>query len=83
MPIFMAWRLCPRAVYLRPNFLLYIRVSGEIMTFARKSAGKFEQWGIVEAFLDMSDKVETWAEAEVLARQIKQEIKTKRDSPPP
>ena len=43
MPISMAWRLCPRAVYLPPNFPLYIRVSGEIMALARKYAGKFEQ----------------------------------------
>ena len=48
-----AWRLCPRAVYLPPNFPLYIRVSGEIMAIARKYAGKFEQWGIDEAFLDV------------------------------
>ena len=57
MPISQAWRLCPRAVYLPPNFPLYIRVSGEIMALARKYAGKFEQWGIDEAFLDVSDKV--------------------------
>ncbi len=77
MPISMAWRLCPRAVYLPPNFPLYIRVSGEIMELARKYAGKFEQWGIDEAFLDVSGKVGDWAEAEALARQIKQEIKEK------
>jgi DNA polymerase IV (archaeal DinB-like DNA polymerase) len=77
MPISMAWRLCPRAVYLPPNFPLYIRVSGEIMEIVRKYAGKFEQWGIDEAFLDVSGKVEDWAGAEVLARQIKQEIKEK------
>ena len=73
----MAWRLCPRAVYLPPNFPLYIKVSDEIMALARKYAGKFEQWGIDEAFLDVTDKVEDWAEAEMLARQIKQEIKEK------
>ena len=77
MPISQAWRLCPRAVYLPPNFPLYIKVSDEIMTLARKYAGKFEQWGIDEAFLDISDKVKTWNEAEALARQIKQEIKDK------
>ena len=32
---------------------------------------KFEQWGIDEAFLDVSDKVKDYAEAEALARQIK------------
>ena len=47
------------------------------MAMARKYAGKFEQWGIDEAFLDVSDKVASWAEAEALARQIKQEIKEK------
>ena len=75
MPISQAWRLCPKAVYLPPNFPLYIKVSAEIMAIARKYAGKFEQWGIDEAFLDVSDKVKDWAEAEALARQIKQEIK--------
>jgi DNA polymerase IV (DinB-like DNA polymerase) len=77
MPISTAYRLCPNAVYLRPNFPLYIKVSGEIMAIARPYAGKFEQWGIDEAFLDVSDKVKDWAEAEALARQIKAEIKEK------
>ena len=77
MPIFQAWQLCPRAVYLPPNFPLYIRVSDEIMAIARKYAGRFEQWGIDEAFLDVSDKVSSYAEVEALARQIKQEIKEK------
>ena len=54
IPISQAWRLCPRAVYLPPNFPLYIKVSGEIMEIARKYAEKFEQWGIDEAFLDVS-----------------------------
>jgi DNA polymerase IV (archaeal DinB-like DNA polymerase) len=74
MPISQAWRLCTKAVYLPPNFPLYIKVSGEIMALARKYAGKVEQWGIDEAFLDVSSKVRNWAEAEVLARQIKAEI---------
>ncbi len=77
MPISQAWQLCPKAVYLPPNFPLYIRVSGEIMAIARKYAGRFEQWGIDEAFLDVSDKVSSYSEAEALARQIKQEIKEK------
>jgi DNA polymerase IV (archaeal DinB-like DNA polymerase) len=79
MPISQAWRLCPRAVYLRPNFPLYIRVSSEIMELARKYAGKFEQWGIDEAFLDVTGKVKDFAEAEALALQIKQEIKEKQN----
>ncbi len=74
MPISRAWKLCPEAVYLPPNFPLYIRVSNEIMTIARKYPDKFEQWGIDEAFLDVSSRVKDYAEAEVLAKAIKQEI---------
>jgi DNA polymerase IV (archaeal DinB-like DNA polymerase) len=77
MPISVAWRLCPRAVYLPPNFPLYISISAEIMALLRKYAGKFEQWGIDEAFLDVTGKVGDWSEAEALARQIKQKIKEK------
>jgi DNA polymerase IV (DinB-like DNA polymerase) len=74
MPISRSWKLCPDAVYLPPNFLLYIEVSIEIMDIARKYADKFEQWGIDEAFLDVTARVKDYAEAEALARQIKREI---------
>ena len=77
MPISRAWRLCPEAVYLPPNYNLYISVSNEIMAIARKYAEKFEQWGIDEAFLDVSKKVNNYAEAETLAKQIKLEISNK------
>ncbi len=74
MPISRAYRLCPEAVYLPPNFPLYIKVSNEIMTIIRKYADKFEQWGIDEAFLDVSSKVSSFVAAEELAKKIKQEI---------
>jgi DNA polymerase IV (DinB-like DNA polymerase) len=69
-----AWKLCPEAIYLRPHFPLYIKISDEIMEIARKYADKFEQWGIDEAFLDVSARVKDYAEAEALAKQIKREI---------
>ncbi len=78
MPISQAWLLCPNAVYLRPNFPLYLKASSEIMAITRRYAETFEQWGIDEAFIDVSDRVHDWAEAEALARQIKQEIKEKQ-----
>jgi len=74
MPISRAWKLCPEAVYLPPNFPLYIKVSNEIMDIARKYAEKFEQWGIDEAFLDVSARVKNYTEAKALAKQIKGEI---------
>ncbi len=74
MPISRAWKLCPEAVYLPPNFPLYVRVSNEIMGIAREYADKFEQWGIDEAFLDVTSRARDYAEAESLAKTIKREI---------
>ena len=74
MPISRAWRLCPLGVYLPVNMTLYVRVSNEIMDILRRYTEKFEQWGIDEAFLDVTSKVGDYAEAEALARQIKKEI---------
>lgn len=77
IPISRAWKLCPEAIYLPPNFPLYIKVSNEIMQIARKYADKFEQWGIDEAFLDVSSRVKNYSEAEALAKQLKSEVKEK------
>jgi len=74
MPISRAWRLCPEAIYLPVNYELYTKVSDELMSMLRKHADKFEQWGIDEAFLDVTSKVEDYAEAQALAQQIKREI---------
>jgi DNA polymerase IV (DinB-like DNA polymerase) len=74
MPISKAWKLCSEAVYLPVKYELYTKVSNEIMDMLRKHADKFEQWGIDEAFLDVTSKVKDYAEAEALARQIKREI---------
>jgi len=74
MPISRAWKLCPQGIYLPVNYGLYSKVSDEIMGALRKYAGKFEQWGIDEAFLDVTLKVKDFAEAEALAREIKKEI---------
>ena len=78
MPISRAWKLCPEAVYLPPNFPLYIQVSNEIMDIARSYADKFEQWGIDETFLDVSSRAKDYGEAEALAKKIKQEIQEKQ-----
>ncbi len=79
IPISRAWKLCPEAIYLPPNFPLYIRVSNEIMTIARRYADKFEQWGIDEAFLDVSSRVKDYSDAEALAKKLKQEIFEKQN----
>ena len=83
MPISRAWKLCPEAIYLPPNFPLYIKVSNEIMEIARKYTDKFEQWGLYEAFLDVSARVKDYAEAGALAKHLKREITEKERLPAP
>ncbi len=74
MPISRAWKRCPDAVYLRPNFELYIEVSSRIMEILRTYADKFERWGLDEAFLDVTSKVQDFEVATKLAEEIKREI---------
>ncbi len=74
MPISRAWKLCPEGIYLPVSHQLYVEVSRRIMDILRKHADKFEQWGIDEAFLDVTSRVNDYKEAEALANNIKREI---------
>ena len=74
MPISRAWKLCPNAIYTPVNFELYSKVSSRIMSILRGYADKFEQMGIDEAFLDVSQTVGNYEEAKELAWKIKEEI---------
>ena len=74
MPITRAWKRCPHAVYLPVNYKLYKKVSSKIMAVLRQLADKFEQWGLDEAFLDVTSKVQNLKEAKRLAQKIKREI---------
>jgi len=76
MPISRAWKLCPSAKFLRPNFDLYQRVSKEVMETLKGFADAFEQSGIDEAFLDVSGRVTNGDEATQLAQALKQTVKS-------
>jgi len=74
MPISRAWKLCPEAIYVQPNYKLYIEASSRIMEILRRYADKFERWGLDEAFLDVSSRASDLEEARGLAEAIKKEI---------
>ncbi len=74
MPISRAWKRCPDAVYLQPDFKLYGKVSSRIMEILRRYADKFERWGFDEAFLDISSRARDFKEAKKIAEAIKREI---------
>ncbi|MDA4112312.1 MAG: DNA polymerase IV [Thaumarchaeota archaeon] len=77
-PISRAYKISPDAVYLRPNFPLYSRVSKRIMNILRGFSDKFEQVSIDEAFLDATEKLgRDYANARDLAITIKAELEAK------
>jgi DNA polymerase IV (DinB-like DNA polymerase) len=77
MPIGRAWKLCSDAIFVRPNYELYIPTSKRIMAILRGYTDKLEQWGLDEAFLDVSLKVTCFEEAKRLALAIKKEVLSK------
>ncbi len=52
-PISIAYKLCPNAIYVRPNFELYDEVSGDVMGLLKRFADKFEQASIDEAYMTL------------------------------
>jgi DNA polymerase IV (DinB-like DNA polymerase) len=79
MPISRAWKLCPHCVFLRPHFDLYIKASNSIMGILRGRADKFEQAGIDEAYLDISDQVNDFEEAKRFAENLMKEVLDRED----
>jgi DNA polymerase IV (DinB-like DNA polymerase) len=75
MPIGMAWRKLPTAVYLRPNYDLYGSVSESVMNVLREHAGVLEHVSIDEAFLDVTSKLSGFDDAEGHARRVKDAVR--------
>ncbi|MGD0477100.1 MAG: DNA polymerase IV [Nitrososphaerales archaeon] len=75
MPISQAYRLCPNATYLRPNWGLYERVSEEVMATLKAFADRFEQASIDEAFLDISSRAPDADSARQVALEVKRTVK--------
>jgi DNA polymerase IV (DinB-like DNA polymerase) len=57
MPISKAYELCPFGTYVRPNFLLYRKISDNVMNILSQFSDVFQRAGIDEAYLDASQKV--------------------------
>ena len=75
MPISQAYRLCPQAAYLPPDWALYERTSTEVMETLKGFADRFEQASIDEAFLDVSSRGADSESATNVARQVKEAVK--------
>ncbi len=82
MPISWAWRRCPQAIYLRPDFDAYVEVSRRVMARLTRRA-RCEPASIDEAYLDVSaetggaavDPASRWERARALALDVKRELR--------
>lgn len=72
MPLRVAWRLCPEAVFLPVDYREYVRISEVIKSILREVSPNMEDVGIDEAFLDISAIGRT---PEQIAREIKERIR--------
>ena len=77
MPITRAYRLCPHGIYLRPDGKKYSKVSFDVMQILKKYSNKFQQVGIDEAYLDVSETCANFKEARNLADKIRNEVLNK------
>lgn len=73
MPISQAYKLCPEAVFLPPDFGKYSAASRAVMDIFRSFADRFEPVSIDEAYLDVSSK-RSYEAAEELGHMIRKTV---------
>jgi DNA polymerase-4 len=71
MPASRARRLCPQAVFVRPDFDAYRAHSRRVMELVRAAASTVEVAGLDEAYLDIGDLVAPHAAMRRLARDVR------------
>lgn len=75
MPISVAWRLCPKGVYLPVDMAKYASVSKQVMGILRRFTSVVEPISIDEAFLDVTGSERAFGSGEQIAGRLKQEIR--------
>ncbi|HKL77335.1 MAG TPA: DNA polymerase IV, partial [Gammaproteobacteria bacterium] len=75
-PAATAKRLCPHAVFLRPDLERYRRESRRIMAIFRDFTEVVEPASLDEAYLDVSDRLAPYASATAVAEAIRSRVRT-------
>jgi DNA polymerase-4 len=74
MPSSQAFRLCPKAVFLKPRFDVYRAVSQQIMSIFQRFSDCVEPLSLDEAYLDVTGSPLCSGSATLIAREIKKAI---------
>ena len=75
MPMRTAVRLCPHAEIVRPRFSRYREVSQQVMEIFRSVSPLVEPLSLDEAFIDISQRVESGATPAEVGRWIKDRVR--------
>ncbi|MFQ5530219.1 MAG: DNA polymerase IV [Gemmatimonadota bacterium] len=75
MPISLAWRRCPHAVYLRPRIKLYAEASRDVFEVFARFTDAIEPLGIDEAFLDVTASRRLFGPGPEVARRLKEAVR--------
>lgn len=81
MPISMAYRLKPDAIFFPIDYEYYEKVSHTIMNLIKTYSQECEQVSVDEIYIDISSKVKDYAEATRYAWEIKDNIKAELGLP--
>ena len=73
-PISKAYKLYPDAIFLKPNFEKYIKASKEVMSIIKSYSKEFQQGGLDEAYIDVSEICSNFDEVRTIAEKIKHEV---------
>jgi DNA polymerase-4 len=75
MPAAQALRLCPQAVFLRPDFRRYVAESERIMAIFRGYSPVVQPLSLDEAYLDVTAHLGQFASATLLAVHLRQRVR--------
>ena len=76
MPISRAYRLCPKAIYVRPRMTRYAEMSDRIFDILRDYTDVVEPLSIDEAFLDVTASQRLFGPAEAIGQTLKARIRS-------
>ncbi len=79
MPSSKAYRICPEAIFIRPNFNEYKVVSSQIRSIFKDYTDKIEKVSLDEAYLDVSVNKKFIPYATLIAKEILHRIKVELD----
>jgi DNA polymerase IV len=78
MPSARALRLCPRLVFVKPDFPRYRRESAEVFAIFREFTLLVQVVSIDEAYLDVTETLGPWGSATAVAREIRRRVAAER-----